>query len=122
MDFLSIFITEQSVIAVAEHRRTGCPVRQPSPKKAPSFRMPIVASFPSSDTTVSFIFPYLYVKNSVRRVALSKDRLPFSKSFDLSAAVDGRKECLRIELLEFLGRYGCHDLASPSVTNARGNF
>src|SRR5437879_2265083 len=45
MDFLSICITEQSVTAVAEHRRRGCPVRQPSPKKWPSFRMPIVASF-----------------------------------------------------------------------------
>src|SRR6202011_4107847 len=57
MDFLSIRITEQSVNAVAEHMRSGCPVRQPSPKKAPSFRMPIVASFPISETTVSIIFP-----------------------------------------------------------------
>src|SRR5216683_4737800 len=57
MDFLSISITEQSVIAVAEHRRRRCPVRQPSPKKAPSFRMPMVASFPTFETTVSFTFP-----------------------------------------------------------------
>jgi hypothetical protein len=63
---------------------------------------------------VSFIFPSLYVKNSIGRVALSKDRLRFSKSFGLSAAVDGRKECLGIELAEFLGRcHGFHDW-SPS--------
>jgi len=37
-----------------------------------------------------FYLSFLYVKNSIGRVALSKDRLPFSKSFDLSAAVDGR--------------------------------
>src|ERR1022692_1956765 len=110
MDFLSIFITEQSVIAVAEHRRRGCPVRQPSPKKSPLFRMPIVASFPICDTTVSFTFPSLYIKNSIGRVALNKDRLLLGKSFDLSTAVDGRKECLGIELDEFLGRsHGCHD-------------
>src|SRR5450755_4258643 len=89
MDFLSIFITEQSVIAVAEHRRRGCPVRQPLPKKSPLFRMPIVASFPICDTTVSFTFPSLYIENSVGRVALSKYRLLFWKSFDLSTAVDG---------------------------------
>ena len=35
--------------------------------------------------------------------------LRFSKSFDLSAAIEGRKECLGIELAEFLGCYGCHD-------------
>src|SRR4029077_11882722 len=51
----------------------------------------------------------LYVKNSIGRVALSKDRLPFSKIFDLPAAVNGRKECIGIELAEFLGRNGCHD-------------
>jgi hypothetical protein len=77
MDFLSILITEQSVIAVAEHRRIGCPARQPSPKKSPSFGMPMVASFPIFDTTVSFTFPSFYIKNGIGRVALSKDRLLF---------------------------------------------
>ena len=68
--------------------------------------MPIVASFPICDTTVSFTFPSLYVKDSIGRVALSKDRLLFWKSYDLSTAVDGRKERLGIEFDEFLGR--CH--------------
>jgi hypothetical protein len=77
--------------------------------------MPIVASFPISDTTVSFIFPFLYVKNSIGWVALSKDRLPFCKSFNVSAAIDGRKKCLGIELAEFLGRYGFHE-GSPFRT------
>src|ERR1700730_12080770 len=52
-----------------------------------------------------YYLSFLYVKNSIGRVALSKDRLPFSKCFDLSAVVDGRKECLGIELAKFLGRY-----------------
>ena len=86
--------------------------------------MPIVASFPSSDTTVSFIFPYLYVKNSVGGGALSKDRLLFGKGYDLSPAVDGRKEFLGIEFAEFLGCYhGCHD--GPLLKGwecAKGNF
>jgi hypothetical protein len=53
MDFLSIRIIEQSAIAVAEHMRRGLPARQPSPKKSPSFRIPIVASFSLVATTVS---------------------------------------------------------------------
>jgi hypothetical protein len=47
----------------------------------------MVASFPLCDTTVYLSF--LYVKNSIGRVALSKYRLLFGKRFDLSAAVDG---------------------------------
>ena len=57
IDFFSIRITVQSVIAIAEHERRTCPVRQPSPKKSPPFRMPIGASFPLFDTTVGFTFP-----------------------------------------------------------------
>src|SRR5208282_234877 len=57
-----------------------------------------------------FHLSFLYIKNSIGRVALNKDRLLFGKSRDLPTAVNGRKECLGIELDEFLGRYhGCHD-------------
>src|SRR6202158_6307542 len=59
-----------------------------------------------------YYLSFLYVKNSIGRVALSKNRLPFSKSCDCSAAVDGRKEYLGIELAEILGRY--HGWASLS--------
>jgi hypothetical protein len=97
MDFLSIFITEESFIAVAEHRRSGCPVRQPSPKKSLSFRNADCGFLPISETTVRFTFPSFYIKNSIGRVALSKDRLLFGKGFDLPTTVDGRKECLGIE-------------------------
>src|ERR1700722_10778139 len=82
-----------------------------SPKKSPSFRMPIVASLPISDTTASLTFPYLYIENSIRRIPLSKDGLPSRKIFDLSSAVDGRKKCLGIEFGEFLRcRHECHNL------------
>ena len=89
MDFLSIRITDHSVIAVAEHRRRGCPVRQPSPKKSPSFRMAIVA-LPALRHNGEFYLSFLYVKNSIGRVALNKDRLLFGKSCDLPTAVGRR--------------------------------
>src|ERR1700681_2832589 len=76
MDFLSIRIIEQSVIAVAENKRRVCPARQPSPKKSPSFRMPIVASFPLCDTTVSRTFPFC-PPSMVERNVLGSDLLSF---------------------------------------------
>jgi len=78
MDFLSIRTTEQSVIAVAAHKRSGCPVRQPSPN----------------------------IKNSIGRVALNKDGLLFAKGCDFPTAVDCRKEGLGIEFAAFLSRRG----------------
>jgi hypothetical protein len=51
-----------------------------------------------------FYLSFLYVKNSIGGVALSKDRLLFGKSYDLPTAVDGRKEYLGIKFPEFLGR------------------
>jgi hypothetical protein len=51
--------------------------------------MPMVASFPVFDTTVSFTFPYLYIKNSIGRVALRKDHMLLGKSCDLPTAVYG---------------------------------
>src|SRR5580765_6944800 len=36
-----------------------------------------------------FYLAFLYIKNSVRRVTLSKNRLLFGKSLDFPAAVDG---------------------------------
>jgi hypothetical protein len=58
-----------------------------------------------------FYLSFLYIENSIGRIALSKDRLLFGKSLDLPAgAVDCRKECFGIELAEFLGRCrGWHD-------------
>jgi hypothetical protein len=52
-----------------------------------------------------FYLSLLNIKNRIGRVTLSKYRLLFEKSHDLSAAVDGRKEGLGIELDEFLGRF-----------------
>src|ERR1700687_3531937 len=70
-----------------------------------------------------FYLSFLYVKNSIGRIALGKDRLLFGKSFDLSTAVDGGKECLGIEFA-FLGRYhGCHNWPPLEIPEcAEGNF
>ena len=46
--------------------------------------------------------PFLNVKNSVGRVALSKNRLLFGERCDGPAAIDGRKECLGSNLRRFL--------------------
>src|ERR1700730_3890461 len=122
MDFLSIRITEQSVIAVAENKRRVCPARQPSPKKSPSFRMPIVASFPLCETTLSRTLSFLYVKNGIGQVTLNKDRLLLTKRCDFSPAIDGRKKCLGIEFAEFLSRHhGCCEPPTLSVC-AESNF
>src|ERR1700693_5127406 len=43
-----------------------------------------------------FYLSVLDIKNSIRCVALRKDRLFFGKSYDLSTAVDGRKVCLGV--------------------------
>src|ERR1700730_1065658 len=62
---------------------------------------------------------FLYVKNSIGRVALNKDPLLFGKSCDLPTFADGRKECLGIEFAGFLGRYnGCHDW--PPLKSSEG--
>ena len=44
-DFL-IRMIAHSVMAVAPARRTGCPIKHPSPKKSPVPRMATRASFP----------------------------------------------------------------------------
>src|ERR1700737_4100299 len=109
MDVLSIRITEQSV-----HRSCG----------AQAERLPCKATFSEEIALVQNAYrgflsdlrhngesylSFLYIKNSIGQVTLSKDRLLFDKSFYLPTPVDGRKEGLGIEFADFLGRYrGCH--------------
>src|ERR1700737_5641781 len=94
MDVLSIRITEQSV-----HRSCG----------AQAERLPCKATFSEEIALVQNAYrgflpvlrhngesylSFLYIKNSIGRIALNEDRLLLGKSCDLPAAVDGRKECL----------------------------
>jgi hypothetical protein len=69
-----------------------------------------------------FYLSFLYIKNSIGRVALSKDRLPFGKGLDLSTAVDGRKECLSIEFDEFLGLVVTPEFSSRGPVRRFLNF
>jgi hypothetical protein len=66
--------------------------------------MPMVAFFPLRHNSKFYCF-LLNIKNRIGRVTLSKYRLLFEKSHDLSAAVNSRKEGLGIEFDEFLGRF-----------------
>jgi hypothetical protein len=50
---------------------------------------------------------------------LSKDDAPLGKRFDLSTAIDGRKECLGIEFDGLLGRYRRHNWPLSRVSNAQ---
>ena len=86
--------------------------------------MPIVASFPVFDATVSLTFPFCIYKDSIRRVALRNDRLLFWKGGDSCTAVNGRKECLGIEVAACLGRFDeCHDGSHFKSPNAQeGDF
>ena len=49
---------EHSVIAVAVAIRSGCPARQPSPKKSPFPKIATIASFPRAERTVTFTLPF----------------------------------------------------------------
>src|SRR5580704_1556539 len=46
-----------SVIAETVPRRSGCPVKHPSPKKSPVARSATTASFPCSERTVFLTLP-----------------------------------------------------------------
>src|SRR5690242_7670005 len=112
MDFLSIRITEQSVIAVAEHRER-LPCKATFSEEIALVQNAYCGFLPALRHNGEFYLSFLYVKNSIGRVALNKDRLLFGKRCDLPTAVDGRKECLGIEFAAFLGRYDrCHEAPS----------
>jgi len=66
-------------------------------------------------------FSCLYIKNSIGRVALNKDRLLFGKGYDFPTAVEGRKECLGIEFDAFLGRRTGAHLVFPIVVISHAN-
>jgi hypothetical protein len=51
---------------------------------------------------------FLNIENGIGRIVLSKDYLLSRKGFYFSAAVNGRKESLRIEFWRFLD--ACHDV------------
>ena len=84
MAFLSIRRTAQSVIAVAVSMRRGWPARQASPKKSLSPNIPIVASLPVFETTVSLIFARLDIKHRVSGIPLREDCLLLRKEHDTS--------------------------------------
>jgi hypothetical protein len=44
-------------VALAVDMRSDWPARQPSPKKLPGSKMPMTASFPRVETTVSLTLP-----------------------------------------------------------------
>src|SRR5258708_25116679 len=64
-----------SVTAETVARRSGCPVKHPSPKKSPVPRTATTASFPCSETTVFLTLPTMNVKNRIRGFALRVDNL-----------------------------------------------
>jgi hypothetical protein len=94
IDFFSISITEQSVIAVAEQRRRGCPVKTTFTEEIAHVQNADCRFLPIFRDNGEFYLRFLYAKNNVGRVALSKDHLLFGKRYDCRAAVDGCKECV----------------------------
>src|ERR1700722_3953941 len=49
--------------------------------------------------------PLAYIENRLGGITLCKDRLLLREGFNLSTAVDGRKESLGIELAALLGHF-----------------
>ncbi len=72
MAFLSIFVTEQSVIALAEQSRTRCPVRQPFPEEVTNAQKTYGGFFPCSRDNGEFYLSFLNVKNCIGSIALSE--------------------------------------------------
>ena len=66
-----------------------------------------------------FYLSFLYIKNIIGRVPLSKDCLLFGKSCDLPTAVDGRKKCLGVEFAAFLAAAGVMVGLPSSIPNAQ---
>jgi hypothetical protein len=90
--------------------RTACPANEPSPKKFPSPKMPMVASLPTLDTTVSPNLSFLNIENSVSRIPLREDAPFLDNSQALSPRTNGREENSRVKATVLLGcGYGTHE-------------
>src|ERR1700683_2946291 len=86
-----------SVMAETVARRSGSPVKHPSPKKSPVPRSATTASFPCSETTVFLDLAALNVENGIRRFALRVDNLTLPIIDNGSSAVHFRQKHLGIE-------------------------
>ena len=107
MDFLSIFITEQSVHCGCGAQAEWLPCKAAFSEEIALVQNADCGFLPDLRHNREFYLSFLYIKNSIGRIALGKDRLLFGETFDLSTAVDGREEYLGIKLAESLGR--CHE-------------
>jgi hypothetical protein len=74
----------------------------------------MVASFPAVETTVSFIFAFLDVKNGVGGIALREDALLLGVIRYRPSAIDCGKKSLRIKL-NSVGRYTFSHDSTPNL-------
>jgi hypothetical protein len=86
-----------SVIAETVDRRSGCPVKHPSPKKSPVPRIATTASFPCSEMTVFLDLAALNVENRIRGFALRVNNLILPVIGNGSPAVYFREKYFGIE-------------------------
>jgi hypothetical protein len=113
MDFLSIRITEQSVISSCGEQAESLPCKATFSEEIALVQNAYRGFLPALRHNGESDLSFLYIKNSIGRIALNEDRLLLAKSCDLPAAIDGRKKCLGIEFGAFLGRrHGSYDLRS----------
>ena len=124
MYVLSIRITEQSVIAVAEHMRRDCPSKATFSEEIALVQNAYRGFLPGLRHNGELYLSSLYIKNSVGRVALNKDLLSLEKRSDLPTAVNHREKCLGIKLAEIVGRYHSFHDRPPFKSSEcpEGNF
>src|SRR5277367_3501294 len=80
MVLFTIRRTVESEKALAKPMRNGWPARLASPKTLPSSKIPMVASFPLFDTTVSLTLPFFKWNSASLRSPWVKMRLPARRS------------------------------------------
>ena len=104
MVFLPIRKMVESVIAVAEPMRSGCPARQPSPKEVPLTQNSDCCFLACLRDHGEFYPAGLDIKHRIGGIPLSEDSLfPLEKQ-RFPVLSDGREKCLGIENAVFLSR------------------
>ena len=113
MAALSSRMMTHSVIATTVAKRSGCPFRQPSPKKSPFPWSATTAFLPLLGDDADLDLAFLDVKDGIRRVSLREDLLLLPVVRHGPAAVHGGEKHLDVEGLT--SSCFCHDNNSHSV-------
>src|ERR1022692_2326538 len=101
-------MSSQSVIAIADPMRRGCPARPPSPQKSPGFSMGYRSFLAFFRDDGESHLALLDVEDCVSRVPLREDCLFPGNQHNFPTPTDGGKEPLRVEIAFLLNCNGSY--------------